>query len=83
VALMIKFARRTKKNPRPTYLDLTYYASLFRQYHTYNSDSNQAGTPLRLLREESIDANGALSPMSTRSNGTDTETDMDSKKKVR
>ncbi len=40
-----------------------------------------ASSPLRLLREESMDANGTLSPISSRSNGTDTETDT--KKKVR
>ena len=40
-----------------------------------------ASSPLRLLREESMDANGTLSPISSRSNGTDTE--MDPKKKVR
>ena len=40
-----------------------------------------ASSPLRLLREESLDANGTLSPISSRSNGTDTETDT--KKKVR
>ena len=39
-----------------------------------------ASSPLRLLREESLDANGTLSPISSRSNGTDTETDT--KKKV-
>ncbi len=39
-----------------------------------------ASSPLRLLREESMDANGTLSPISSRSNGTDTETDT--KKKV-
>lgn len=46
-------------------------------------DSNQGCTPQRLLREDSIDANGALSPISSRSNGTDTETEMEMKKKVR
>ena len=41
---------------------------------------SMASSPLRLLREESMDANGTLSPISSRSNGTDTETDA--KKKV-
>ena len=41
---------------------------------------SMASSPLRLLREESMDANGTLSPISSRSNGTDTETET--KKKV-
>jgi hypothetical protein len=40
-----------------------------------------SSSPLRLLRDESCDANGTLSPISSRSNGTDTETDA--KKKVK
>jgi len=39
--------------------------------------------PLKMLRDESMDANGALSPISSRSNGTDTETELELKKKVR
>ena len=42
---------------------------------------SMASSPLRLLREESMDANGTLSPISSRSNGTDNE--ADAKKKVR
>ncbi len=42
---------------------------------------SMASSPLRLLREESMDANGTLSPISSRSNGTDTETET--KKKVK